>query len=602
MSSRRPNERSPLLQGNGRSSAANAGEVRDSSVLSRLSRARYVLIPMLLVAIVGILWMFSSDPNSHAYRVKHLRAPMVNSSAFSDAELLTLAPPFDVAGHPIPPRMLNRSAFANRAIPTNQFWTNLLIGDDHGLNLGSGPVTLSPFTVRCLPKRVDISYGDSRRVVMSENITEYFNADVAFTAYKSASKSGGLLGDGNATSREVVAFDALSATVQYRFDNASESGDAPTQWMNALLVRGSPYVTVEYENLVPVLEFNATVYAINNVPVQEIAEPVTATARQQWTAARFEIDVGVYGATQALVRQKWIVYFATHRTLQLQLANEKDYRSYNLRGELTTPTNIRLVDSEAYTGAARLAIVPVVGQNDTIATLDKYASVYPIATSVGTSVVDASALVTLGWSGKTLAGVETTDSPMLLLANPHHVASFSKTRQQDKAFQVLSPGFGHRTVKSYMTPVIGNSWVLEETLEDIGFYGPASQIDTLKTKPKVVDAIVTAVRNDSTYEPEAQDPYYFGKEIARQARLVLISDLLESDNKTREALLDKLEDWVGPWLVGTNDDQFVYDQDWGGLCSLNGLKGVFWMTDFGNGWYNDHVRLSLFVSTSVGFS
>jgi hypothetical protein len=108
-------------------------------------------------------------------------------------------------------------------------------------------------------------------------------------------------------------------------------------------------------------------------------------------------------------------------------------------------------------------------------------------------------------------------------------------------------------------------------------------------QPQYLAAIKVALANDSNYTPAADDPYYFGKEIGRQARLVLIADKL-GEKELRDGMLDKLEEWLTPWMVGQNKDHFVYDRSWGGLCSLNGLKGVFWMTDFGNGWYNDHVR------------
>lgn len=73
--------------------------------------------------------------------------------------------------------------------------------------------------------------------------------------------------------------------------------------------------------------------------------------------------------------------------------------------------------------------------------------------------------------------------------------------------------------------------------------------------------------------------------------MVLIADKLD-EKGIRDEILDKLEEWLTPWMLGQNGDHFVYDRSWGGLCSLNGLKGVFWMTDFGNGWYNDHVRVT----------
>ncbi|DAZ92627.1 TPA: hypothetical protein N0F65_012060 [Lagenidium giganteum] len=493
----------------------------------------------------------------------------------SDAELLRMLPPFSGHLHPISPKLIDRSKFPH-ALPTNAFWTNLMVGDDHGLNAGAGQITLSPYTVRSLPKRLEVSYGDSRRVATAKDITEYFNVDVSFTAYgqqTDGSNTTLLLGDGNSTSREVVGFDPLSVTVQYSFDNAST--DDSTKTMHALLVRGSPYVTVEYKNVIQVVEFNSTILRVNGEAVEDVGALIGS--KQQWTSARFELDIEVYGAAQGSVQQKWLLYFAEPRTLRLQVANEKDYRPYNLRGELTTPTNMRLVDRDFYSGVARLAIVPLGAETPVTDTLDAHAMVYPIGSSIKSDVVDDLGRVSFCWKTKS-AGNE---SALLMLANPHHVNTLSKDSQEDKEFKLLQQ-FGHRTLKSNMTAVVGACWTMEDNLPAVGFEVNASAV-----KPEHVAAIKDALVLDANYTPEALDPYYFGKELARQARLVLIADTI-GEKKIRDTILKAMERWVRPWLIGENEDHFNYDQSWGGLCSRNGLKGVFWMTDFGNGWYNDH--------------
>uniref|UniRef100_H3H0L4 glucan endo-1,3-beta-D-glucosidase n=1 Tax=Phytophthora ramorum TaxID=164328 RepID=H3H0L4_PHYRM len=349
--------------------------------------------------------------------------------------------------------------------------------------------------------------------------------------------------------------------------------------MKVPMVRGSPYVTVEYENVLPVLEFNGTVSAINGKQVQETDPLAPWNELQTWTSNRFELELEVYGTGESAhgtgkSQQKWILYFDKVRTLQLQFANEKDYRLYNWRGELTTPTNIRLVDTDFYSGAARLAIVPQGAPQAAVEALDKAASIYPVASSITTDVDDTKRFPDLGEPNLN----STSTAELLMMANPHHAATF---KSDSDAFQVLGQ-FGHRTLKSNMTAVLGSCWEMQETLPTASF-----QEEDVQIQPKYLEAIKVALANDSNYTPEADDPYYFGKEIARQARLVLIADKL-GEKEPRDEILDNLEEWLTPWMLGQNGDHFVYDRSWGGLCSLNGLKGVFWMTDFGNGWYNDH--------------
>lgn len=639
-----PKESSPLLP-------SRQGEHEGGDAVrrrNRLRRALFVAVPVAAVMLVLVCWHIAAShhrgaaatstatpgaPSTSAPAVvvpSETSAPVVTTEApvpqLTEAEILTLTPPFVSRLHPIPPRLIS---MPGRAIPTNAFWTNLLIGDGHGLNYGAGEVTLSPYTVRSVPKRLEISYGDSRRLATNASVQEYFNVDASFTGYsKTVNQANGataLLGDGNSTTRHVAAFDPLSVTVQYRF------GDDADQWMKAVLVRGSPYVTVEYQRLLPVLEFNATtVLSVNGEEIKEADPSAPASALQQWTAQRFEIDVLVYGIRSesnttntmsasaddipiGLARQKWLLYFGEPRTLRLQFANEKDYRPYNYRGELTTPTNVRLVDSDFYTGAARLTVVPVSDDvTKTIQLLDEAAHVYPVASSVKYAVQDddsahARGDVTFCWTTKQFDPVVNgSKQELLMLANPHHVATFAdlSSATEDVSigdvdangvetpgsdFEVLSH-LGHRTVKSYMTAVRGSCWHLTEDLPATGFDAADDSDDV--SMPPVPDhlrgEIAAALALDSNYTPVAQDPYYFGKEIARQVRLALIADKL-GDHDARDALISQVESWVTPWLLGANGDHFVYERSWGGLCSLNGLKGVFWMTDFGNGWYNDHV-------------
>ncbi|TDH74096.1 hypothetical protein CCR75_002590 [Bremia lactucae] len=542
-----------------------------------LRRALYVIVPLALVAIATIFLLVDSNKSS----ILSKRAPAANKpSDATDAELLTMRPPFEEKTHPVLPKLSNRNDFG-RALPTNAFWSNLMAADGHGLNAGAGEITLSPYTVRSLPKRLEISYGDSRRVATKDAVTEYFNVDASFLAYSHkvlTSSNSTLLGYGNSTSRNIVDFDVLSVSLQYNYGKSN-------QWMLVPMVRGSPYITVEYQNVLPVLELNATVLTINGEHVEESDPMMSRTKLQTWTNKRFELEIEVYGAGESASNtgkslQKWILYFETARTLQLQVVNEKDYRPYNSQGELRTPTTIRLVDTDFYTGAARLAIVP---QQMAQEALDTAAGIYPVSSSLTTNITTNTASYSFCWQTKRFSDrgefkqKSSSTLELLMLANVHHIATLKK----ESNLRVLGK-FGHRTLKSYMTAVLGDCWEMEESLPTTSFTE-----EMVAIQPQYRDAIKLALANDSLYKPEANDPYYFGKEISRQARLVLIADELQ-EIKLRDDMLDSLVEWVTPWMLGQNSDYFVYDRSWGGLCSQNGLKGVFYMTDFGNGWYNDH--------------
>uniref|UniRef100_M4B7Z8 glucan endo-1,3-beta-D-glucosidase n=1 Tax=Hyaloperonospora arabidopsidis (strain Emoy2) TaxID=559515 RepID=M4B7Z8_HYAAE len=569
------NEASPLLPR------------RVSSLRPPFRHALYALTSVFLIAaFVTAGFLF----RSHRPDTSQLTSRPVDPTI----ELLTMRPLFVEKRHPVPPKLVLPREHFGQSLPTNAFWSNFLVADGHGLNAGCGEVTLSPYTVRSLPKRLEISYGDSRRVATKDAITEYFNVDASFTAYshknealedQAAAGPLVLLGHGNSTSRRVVAFDVLSVTLQYDYVSKNK-------WMKVPLVRGSPYITVEYHDVLPVLELNATVVVINGKIVDQEVDYGVMTSWKDlptFTSKRFELDVEVYGTGvsargMGTSQQKWILYFDRVRTLQLQFADEKSDRPYNLRGELTTPTNVRLVDRDLYTGVARLAIVPQGASQDVVTVLDKAAGVYPVGSSISTDVNDVTASFSFCWETKRFNdhGESSEDAnstaELLMMANPHHAATM---KTDTGSVQVLGQ-FGHRTLKSNMTAVLGSCWEMQETLPTASFHEENEQI-----QPQYVEAIKVALANDSNFAPGANDPYFFGKEIGRQARLVLIAEQL-SEKDLRDDILDRLEEWLTPWMLGQNSDHFVYDRSWGGLCSRNGLKGVFWMTDFGNGWYNDH--------------
>ncbi|CEG47048.1 endo--beta [Plasmopara halstedii] len=565
------NENSPLLH-----SRSNSQRIDRTT----LRRVLYVVVPLVVVAIVTIGILISSNKSSGGSNVAPTAADEPTAAptvvGLSDAELLTMQPHFEEKMHPVPPKLVKRSDF-NRSLPTNEFWSNLMAADGHGLNAGAGEITLSPYTIRSLPKRFEISYGDSRRVATKSAITEYFNVDVSFSAYShkvvnTSSSDSLLLGDGNSTSRTVLSFDVLSVLLQYSYEDDN-------QYMRIPMVRGSPYITVEYQNVLPVLEFNASILSINGERVKLNDKQSPKRMLQTWTSKRFELEIEVYGAGESArgtgkCLQRWILYFEKIRTLQLQFSDELDYRPYNCRGELTTPTNIRLVDTDFYSGVARLAIVP---QKSAVEVLDSSASIYPVSSAITTDVNETSATFSFCWKTKQFPD-SSPATKLLMMANPHHVATL---QTESKLFQVLG-SLGHRTLKSNMTAVVGSCWEMQEVLPAVHF-----QERNVSISPQQIEAIKFSLANDSNYTPEADDPYFFGKEIARQARLVLIADQLD-EHKLRDNILNRLEKWVTPWMLGQNSDHFVYDRSWGGLCSLNGLKGVFWMTDFGNGWYNDH--------------
>eukprot|EP00808_Paulinella_micropora_P029583 g83429.t1 len=119
--------------------------------------------------------------------------------------------------------------------------------------------------------------------------------------------------------------------------------------------------------------------------------------------------------------------------------------------------------------------------------------------------------------------------------------------------------------------------------------------------PAMVPEIREALLEDKEkfLSTRAIEPYWFGKEAARQARLALIADEI-GENAVREEILDSLVKLLTPWMLATNEDAFIYDDLWGGITSTAGLFGMFFMKDFGNGWFSDHhFQYGYFIYTAA---
>ena len=107
-----------------------------------------------------------------------------------------------------------------------------------------------------------------------------------------------------------------------------------------------------------------------------------------------------------------------------------------------------------------------------------------------------------------------------------------------------------------------------------------------KLSTSQLDDIARQLQRDVKIDlPTSADPYNFGKEVARLARLALIADELGIADARANALAN-IEAALLPWLNQENSDPFVYDKTYGGVVPLIGLVNQF--GDFGAGWYSDH--------------
>ncbi|KAJ1996167.1 hypothetical protein GGI26_000160 [Coemansia sp. RSA 1358] len=158
----------------------------------------------------------------------------------------------------------------------------------------------------------------------------------------------------------------------------------------------------------------------------------------------------------------------------------------------------------------------------------------------------------------------------------HHVNMLSP-------LMLLNPELsGYRSVKGPLTAVAGNIITYSQPLTSVSFEGTQE----LSTADKEMVQRQLARDVSSNANLTDVDLYFFGKEIARVARLYQIAQEIQDITSASE-LKTLLVNYLKPWLVSqSNFDPLVYDQTWGGIVSTHSL--VDSNSDFGQGRYNDH--------------
>ncbi|CAD6225102.1 unnamed protein product [Miscanthus lutarioriparius] len=237
-----------------------------------------------------------------------------------------------------------------------------------------------------------------------------------------------------------------------------------------------------------------------------------------------------------------------------------------LRVRLAQATTSQL-SAPAFAGAIRVAYLPDASMEPV---LDRYSRCFPTA---GHAALNRPFCVDYAWR---------KDGPgeLLMLAHPLHLRLLA---EDDCAVRVLDD-CRYRSIDGDMVGVVGDAWVLRtdpvsptwHSTRGVSEDGVAEVVAALRAD--VAGLASTAVTTTSSY--------FYGKAIARAARLALIAEEVGCPDVI-PAVQQYLKAAVTPWLDGSfQGDGFFYDAKWGGLVTLQGLKDSG--ADFGFGIYNDH--------------
>nr|CCA18874.1 hypothetical protein sce7103 [Albugo laibachii Nc14] len=463
--------------------------------------------------------------------------------------------PFVSVEHPLRPRV--NVSNGTLPFPTGAWWTNWILAN------GESVIYCMPYALKILQNELHISY--PFRVITPKVLQNGFLTHVRIAFPKT-------------TRYEIIASDAFSVTV--RFYNKSRGH------CTAFLVRGSPYITVQYHNSAPVLHSGESIQWIRLKKNEN-------NDNENLDSYRFLTNTN----------QMWQLFVS------------------NLSSEMRLQSNT-ITSQSPLNGLLRLAITldPL---NQPI--LQHCAPVYPVGGSIK-YIRDKDREDSLGvqyhWTVKTF-GSDDTSIPLLMLTLPHHrdIIHFRKVgdilkRRNATNENVLVEELTFVSMRGVMKGVLGNVWYMNEKLpnvrwdyEDKGLLSSDISIngelldsiqstlgmDTVKGNSSDPAArIQSFVRNELTnlLEKEyksnmnfAQDSYTFGKQIGRDARLLLIAKQLHHDEAS-QVLLTRLKTALEPWLNGSNADHLVYDKTYGGIITSMGWADQH--ADYGNGYYSDH--------------
>ena len=302
--------------------------------------------------------------------------------------------------------------------------------------------------------------------------------------------------------------------------------------MSIPITRGSPYLTAEYMgDIIPQLKSAAAFLTING----------SDSSAQQ---TKFKIALNN--------DQTWILYSSSPMTLE-------------------KIDNNTIRSQSNFTGTIQVALAT---DSQLEEKLDEYKLTYVTSGKVSYGVSENQATINFDFETN-------NDKNPLLMGLPHHSDSGLQA-----AFPLNSP---YSTLKGKMFAVVGKQWTLTETLPTTTFFSNRG-VDADK-----VGQIVTALQSDKslrpTYDPD--NPYYYGKQMARMGRLALIAEQLGEDALKNE-IITTLKADLEPWINGTNNNPLMYDPTWGSISTRASLDDPG--RDFGIGEHNDvHFHFGYFV-------
>lgn len=482
------------------------------------------------------------------------------------------------------------------------------------------------------PRKFYVDQGEENAIARLGNFTNrYIQDDYLFSILRDGRTDAYLTYVSPATgrlTRRIDQQDELSVTTSW---NNAATPQASSQSMQLIAANGSPYVTVKYKNLRPIVAIGQSINSQRpkndqNLPI-DVGNPLkweadaniksvaadneAPTAFQETGESKLTRDLTgkkfrfVYamadrgrGKTEPYSQRVMVVYASQSLTLSWDAAS----RAYTAKNPFTGVLRVAYVDEQAEAGAPAGTVVAYAARERV---LDQYATEYPISSGVNLDYDGkVNSTVKYSWRTETTDGSAATGSKLLMMAfDATHLKSMANPT---KAGLNYPSNFGN------MTGVVGPSWT--QTLQV-----PSILHDSKDSKQKELwmgtgaikaadrSAVVASLKKDAAGAQDAiahcnYESYLCGKQIGNIARLVLIADQV-GETATRDQMLGFLKTNLNPWFDGKDDndpayqdkikqgirDYFLYDTVNRGVVTLRPFTKNNIAEDFYNASYVDHM-------------
>ncbi|CAJ2665944.1 unnamed protein product [Trifolium pratense] len=156
---------------------------------------------------------------------------------------------------------------------------------------------------------------------------------------------------------------------------------------------------------------------------------------------------------------------------------------------------------------------------------------------------------------------------LLLLANPLHIQLLCDIIDCDVT--VLT-GFKYKSIDGDLVGILGDSWFLKTDPVYVTWHSTNGV--KKEYHKEIVYALLKDVEEIDSSAITTTSSYFYGKLIARAARLALIAEEVFLFDMILKVKIKKfLKETIEPWLDGTfNGNGFLYDHKWGGIVTKQG--------------------------------